>query len=98
MGSMFSYCVNYLDEEQESRMSYTDLLAERPSDKFTVEIDFDEASNSWRENKFNIACCKYVYICPFITNNKKCGSRPFNGRQYCIIHNHLNPSLTKLNI
>jgi hypothetical protein len=77
---------------------YTDVLAERPNDKFTVEIDFDKASEAWRDNKFIISCRNYVYICPLVKDNKKCGRQPFNGRHYCLVHNYLNPPLRKTKI
>ena len=56
---------------------------------YEVNIDFDEASIAWKNNKLNFACCNYVYICPFIKDNKKCGRRPYNGKQYCTIHSKL---------
>jgi hypothetical protein len=86
MGTLFSYCIELKEEEKKEDIIYFDLTKERQQDLYDVNIDFDKASEAWRNNKLNIACCNYVYICPFIKNNKKCGRRPFNGRQYCIVH------------
>jgi hypothetical protein len=89
MGSLFSYCYDFIENELiESK--YVDFTKQMPTPIYDVNVDFDNASLAWRNNKLNVACCNYVYICPFIKDNKKCGRRPFNGKQYCLIHNSLN--------
>jgi hypothetical protein len=87
MGSLFSYCADFTKKENNKiDVKYIDFIEQRPIDKYDVNIDFDEASKAWRNNKLNFACCNYVYICPFIKDNKKCGKRPYNGKEYCRIH------------
>jgi hypothetical protein len=54
---------------------------------YTVNIDFDGASEEWRSNKFNMGNGVYRYICAKrgITGNlciKKCKA----GEEYCCVH------------
>ena len=55
---------------------------------YTVDIDFDEASKAWRENKKSIGNGSYKYICDSITKNgNKCGRKPLFGSHKCSMHN-----------
>lgn len=49
-----------------------------------VNIDFDEASKFWRENKKQISPGMFVYTCNYIhaKNNKKCNSIVYSNK-YC---------------
>lgn len=54
---------------------------------YTVDIDFDGASEEWRSNKFNMGNGVYRYICAKrgIKGNlciKKC----IAGEEYCCVH------------
>ena len=96
MGNLFSYCVEVIEKETKTIDNkniddkYTDFIEQRPIDIYKVDIDFDEASLVWRNNKLNIACCNFVYICPFIKDGKKCGRTPYNGKHYCTSHRNCN--------
>ena len=58
---------------------------------FIVDIDFDEASRHWRENKKSIGNGSYKYICECVTKNGKiCNKRPALGSPYCFIHKKMN--------
>ncbi len=52
-----------------------------------VNIDFDEASKAWMQNKRKITNGCYVYTC--IATTKKgepCKCKPSQNSQYCHIH------------
>jgi hypothetical protein len=54
---------------------------------YKVEIDFDEASEAWKQNKISIGNGSYRYLCKKrgIRNNicvKKC----VQGQEYCRVH------------
>jgi hypothetical protein len=54
---------------------------------YEVNIDFDEASKIWRENKLIIGCGMYRYVCAKrgIRNNM-CISKCLPGEIYCKTH------------
>ena len=54
---------------------------------FSVDIDFDEANQAWRENKKSLGNGFYTYICCADKNGKKCGTKCIQWQQYCRIHN-----------
>ena len=55
---------------------------------FQVEIDFDEASKSWLENKKSIGNGCYKYTCIKITKTgKKCKNDSLRGCDKCRFHN-----------
>jgi len=51
-----------------------------------VEIDFDEASKAWRENKKSIGNGSFKYICCADKNGKKCGIKCIEREIYCRSH------------
>lgn len=56
--------------------------------EYEVNIDFDEASEAWKQNKKSIGSGCYKYICEAIrTNGKKCRKNPMTGCKFCSIHN-----------
>ena len=55
--------------------------------KYTVEIDFDGASEAWRANKKELPNGCYEYICGYITmTGKKCCRKPTKENIRCAIH------------
>ena len=56
---------------------------------YEVNIDFDEASDAWLQNKVKNAQCVYSYICGHITKRgTRCMHKPLkaNDEIYCYIH------------
>jgi hypothetical protein len=54
---------------------------------YEVNIDFDDASASWKQNKKNIGNGMYKYICPCITKKgAKCGKATWKDEDNCYIH------------
>lgn len=57
------------------------------------DIDFDEASKAWRQNKKHIGNGMFVYTCKFIhSNSKPCNKPIYSNRPkniYTDIHSHL---------
>jgi hypothetical protein len=55
--------------------------------RFEVNIDFDEASSAWRENKRSIGKGCYEYICEAkTTKGKKCKRKSNPGCNFCSHH------------
>jgi len=56
--------------------------------RYTVEIDFDGASEAWRANKKLLPNCCYQYICGQISiSGKKCCRKPVGDTERCAMHN-----------
>lgn len=58
----------------------TRSISNRLSNKtvYQIDIDFDEASRAWNENKRSIGNGEYVYICgKKMRNNRKCMKSPY---------------------
>lgn len=54
---------------------------------YDVNIDFDGASEAWKENKRSIGNGSYKYICCILNKNgKKCGIKCMNNEIYCKTH------------
>jgi hypothetical protein len=54
---------------------------------YQVNIDFDDASESWKANKKYIGNGSYKYICAKINkNNNMCNCKCLPGEDYCRIH------------
>ena len=53
---------------------------------YEVDIDFDFASETWRNNKKYIRNGSYKYICISEKNGRKCGKTCYNTTKYCWIH------------
>jgi hypothetical protein len=54
---------------------------------YQVDIDFDAASDAWKENKCYIGNGSYKYICCILNKNgKKCGLKCISGDIYCKKH------------
>lgn len=55
--------------------------------RYTVEIDFDGASQAWRANKKLLPNCCYQYICGQVSiSGKKCYRKPIGYTERCAIH------------
>ena len=52
---------------------------------YEVNIDFDEASETWKNNKKSIGNGSYKYICSVEKNGKKCGKTCYKELLYCIL-------------
>ena len=54
---------------------------------YEVNIDFDGASQAWKENKRSIGNGSYKYICCILNKNgKKCGIKCLTNEIYCKVH------------
>jgi hypothetical protein len=54
---------------------------------YSVDIDFDEASEAWRANKKPLANGMFKYICGCPTKSgSKCMRPPKTGHQFCATH------------
>jgi hypothetical protein len=59
-----------------------------PTDKFSVDINFDEASREWKRNKTSIGNGSYKYRgCMYQNKNGHiCGRKTVEGTDYCASH------------
>jgi len=56
-------------------------------EKYAVDIDFDEASAAWRENKKSMPNGMFKYICGCPTKSgTKCMRPPKTGHKFCTTH------------
>ena len=64
----------------------------KPIDELEVNIDFDEASRAWRENKKSTGNGYYKYVCSAIVTKTgiKCEKVVKTGCAYCSVHNKNN--------
>jgi hypothetical protein len=54
---------------------------------YSVDIDFDEAREAWRENKKSLPNGMFKYVCGCPTKSgSKCARVPKTGHQYCSTH------------
>ena len=54
---------------------------------YEVNIDFDEASTLWRQNKKQVSPGQFKYICTIIKKDgAKCGNSLTKDNQYCWTH------------
>jgi hypothetical protein len=54
---------------------------------YSVDIDFDEASEAWRANKKSMPNGMFKYICGCKTKSgSKCMRLPKTGHQFCATH------------
>lgn len=66
------------------------ISLENNDGRYKVDIDFDEASRMWRENKKQVSSGVFVYLCGYVFpgKNKKCTNRCMNGLDMCYIHRY----------
>jgi hypothetical protein len=56
-------------------------------ERYSVDIDFDEARESWRENKKSLPNGMFKYICGCQTKSgSKCIRVPKTGHKFCVTH------------
>lgn len=64
-------------------------MTQRPP--YTVDIDFDEASESWKSNKKSQGNGTYTYKCRgFTAKGNTCNRKPLNDCDYCKLHRKMN--------
>ena len=64
---------------------------EKNNQPYTVDIDFDEASAAWNQNKKKLANGMYSYICIGLTKQgKSCNRKRLDNCEFCRIHRKLN--------
>jgi hypothetical protein len=64
-----------------------DTRSQSRSDLYTVDIDFDEASEAWRANKKSMPNGMFKYICGCKTKSgSKCMRLPKTDHKYCATH------------
>lgn len=69
---------NYIKERKMTKIPLVELA---------VDIDFDEASRAWHENKKKLNDCTYKYICVHCSiTGRKCGRAPLANSNYCKPH------------
>lgn len=50
-------------------------------------IDFDDASEAWKQNKMSIGNGSYIYLCKKMgIRNNKCIKKCLQGEEYCCVH------------
>ena len=53
----------------------------------TIDINFDESSQAWRENKQHMGGGVFKYTCSqLLKSGKKCCNKPKNDTDFCRIH------------
>ena len=63
---------------------------------YEVEIDFDEASEAWRENKKNVGQGHFKYICTVLKKDgTHCGNSCTKDSAYCWGHRGHNKNTNK---
>lgn len=80
--NVVSECV--CDNHNHSHKNTVNIL----KDKYEVDINFDEASRSWKINKESIGFGSYKYTgCIYkFKNGHICGKEPVYDTNYCIVH------------
>jgi hypothetical protein len=83
----FSLFIRYLTLKNKSEM-YTRSQAKYDSRAiYSVDIDFDEASEAWKSNKKSIGNGQYKYICLAITKTGgSCKRESLSGLNFCSLH------------
>ena len=51
-----------------------------------IDIDFDEASKAWRQNKKEVGQGHFKYVCIKQTDGVNCGKACYKNIQYCWSH------------
>ena len=57
---------------------------------YNINIDFDDSSKAWRENKLSIGNGNFRYLCKKRgRNNNLCIKNCLKGEEYCYIHSNM---------
>ena len=92
MGNYIIKCMELEENEYNDNTDYNDKIFDYSKNRkeeshiFPLDIDFDYASEKWKQNKLNIGRNNYVYICPLIEKDRKCCRHVSQGMEYCLIH------------
>jgi len=83
---MKTVCV-CLNKDIEVQMNTRSQTKYDVSSLYEVNIDFDEASKAWKQNKLSIGNGSYRYLCKKrgIRNNI-CKKKCLQGEEYCFAH------------
>ena len=55
---------------------------------YQININFDEASKEWRNNKISIGNGSFKYVCGYLCiSGNKCKNKPLKNKSLCHIHN-----------
>jgi hypothetical protein len=71
-------------------MNNTSKMIKKMEELCDVNIDFDGASEAWKNNKKSIGNGSYKYICLVEKNGKKCGKSCYKELVYCWQHRKYN--------
>ncbi len=76
-----------LESEMKRETTYKQLNLSIPNQLYTVDINFDEASDEWHANKKRVGH-NYVYICnqTVIKTGTKCGKVCYKDGLTCFVH------------
>jgi hypothetical protein len=80
-----------LESEMKRETSRPGKQLNLPNQLYTVDINFDEASDEWHSNKKRVGH-NYVYICDqtVIKTGNKCGKVCYKDGLTCFIHKNIN--------
>jgi len=77
----------YLNKDIEVQMNTRSQTKYDASSLYEVNIDFDEASEAWKQNKLSIGNGSYRYLCKKRGNrNNICIKKCLQGEEYCCVH------------
>jgi hypothetical protein len=63
---------------------------------YEVNIDFDDASNAWKQNKKYMGNGTYKYICPQMKKDgSKCGKSCYKNSDLCWHHTNMKKTILK---
>lgn len=83
----FSLFIHYLPLKNKLKMHTSSQANYDSGAIYSVDIDFDEASNAWKSNKKSIGNGHYKYICLAITKaGNSCKRESLSGLNFCSIH------------
>ena len=64
------------------------LINKNPNGEFDINIDFDDASKQWRENKIYVGNGEFRYKCCYVSiKNVGCSNQSQPYSQLCKTHN-----------
>jgi len=74
----------------QTRSQTNTINALNSSALYSVEIDFNEASKAWKQNKVSIGNGSYKYLCQKRSiKNNVCLKKRLPGEDYCRLHLNL---------
>jgi hypothetical protein len=83
-GKTYSNPISTLDTSQ---TTLTPVEPQIQNGVYEVNIDFDDASREWLQNKRKLRDCTYVYKCMYVTrSNRQCTGKAIPNSCYCMYH------------